>query len=1425
MVASLVRPPPQSRFPPTSPRADLGSQADPTIEGERDAMRHVRVFVSSPGDTIHERGRVDRVVERLNGEFAGTARLETIRWETEFYRADTGFQPQIPESAECDIVIAVFRHRVGTELPSTFACLPDGSPYPSGTAYEVLSAIEACRRQGRPEVFVFRDSELPLVRLDDPQAAETRAQWERLKAFWETWFVDADGRYKAAFQNFASVDDFEAKLEELLRGWVENKILRPRPVLWPIEVMGSPYRGLAAFGAKHARVFFGRSRDITRAVDAWKDAAARGTPFLLVVGASGAGKSSLGRAGLVPRITAPGVVPTVDLWRVAVLHPSEASDGPAMSLAARLFDADEDVPDDEWSRPPALPEIAESDYRTPAELARLFAEAGAAATAPVLRALERAAEAERARQGSTRKLRAQLLIVVDQLDELFGPDVAVEQRGVFVRVLASLVESGQVWLLATLRADLYELFLAEPGLLALKTSGAAYDLSPPGPAELAEIVRKPAEAAGLGFETDTTSGERLDERLLREADKPDMLPLLQLALDRLFEARTVGVDGPLLTVKAYESLGGLAGIINREADRALIGLDQAEIGQFPRLVRQLAAIGESGAEWTGTPASLTIRTVSRAEAAPDEPSRRLVEALVEARILLTIREGNSSGLRLAHQRVLTDWEKARTAVEASIRFFSIRKEVEDALQGWNNEGRKRDLLLQPGRALIRAESILKDFGQNLSPATREFIAASGRRARLRQRLTASAAIVFAVVALIAGGAWVLATREEQRARHSLDAAAQTVTINVGAIAQGLRYVEGLRTETIRTILEEIRNAVESLVPTPGEGSRGREAFKRFEDFVERLTGFAPDNSALWHLYLKLLNELATTYQTAGDMQGARNSAMAALARGRELALRYRNDWGWQHDVSLALDKLGSITLSNGQATEALKEYQQALAILRPIVEVDPKNRIWRRELAITLDGIGTVKSQTGDARGALAAYDEGLAMIRDLARDDPDNLEFQRQIAIRVIETGDVKLITGDTAAAAADYQEGLTIARRLVKKEPGNTQWQRDVFFSLTKIGDLDTQVGDPTAAIERYEEAVTIVRRLAKLDPGDPLLLLDVAEGLCKLGDVDPKERDRDYEAGLTIMRGLAQRYPDNSRWQRELSVSLNKVGDAKLQEGDADGAISHYNEALAIVGRLAERDPENLVWLRDVALSLSKVGDARLHTRDADGAIANYEQTLEKLRHLIEHDPENSLWQSDLWMALNNVGDAKLRMSDASGATPNYQEALAILRHLSERDLNNPFWLQIMKVRLSRLGNASLQAADAGAAAASYEEFQSIAQLLVNHDPGNEVWQSDLWIALYKLSEAKLTLGDTTAARGLCAKGLTIIRALAASYSGNVQRQLQLVMTLHLLASMQDGSERERALNEALTILEQLQATSQLPPDKIGWLDKIRQELPAN
>jgi hypothetical protein len=109
-----------------------------------------------------------------------------------------------------------------------------------------------------------------------------------------------------------------------------------------------------------------------------------------------------------------------------------------------------------------------------------------------------------------------------------------------------------------------------------------------GRSNLPRFVHGPAEAASPVFETDTATGERLDERLLRDADRPDMLPLVQLALSRLFEGRET-VGGEIrLPVKAYESLGGLKGIVNEAGETALASLGEAEKARLPRLLRQLA---------------------------------------------------------------------------------------------------------------------------------------------------------------------------------------------------------------------------------------------------------------------------------------------------------------------------------------------------------------------------------------------------------------------------------------------------------------------------------------------------------------------------------------------------------------------------------------------------------------------------------------------------------------------------------------------------------------------------------------------------------------------------------------------------------------------------------------------------------------------
>jgi hypothetical protein len=143
------------------------------------------------------------------------------------------------------------------------------------------------------------------------------------------------------------------------------------------------------------------------------------------------------------------------------------------------------------------------------------------------------------------------------------------------------------------------------------------------------------------------------------------------------------------------------------------------------------------------------------------------------------------------------------------------------------------------------------------------------------------------------------------------------------------------------------------------------------------------------------------------------------------------------------------------------------------------------------------------------------------------------------------------------------------------------------------------------------------------------------------------------------------------------------------------------------------------------------------------------------------------------------------------------------------------------LDKIGDIKSKSGDARAAAVSYDASLGVARHLAELDLGSAQWQSDLWYACYELGNAKLRLGDRAAARNLYMEGLTIIRRLAKD-PGNADGRLNLVVNLCRLAGLEDGPDREHALNEASAVLEQLRAAGQLTPDKVGLLDLIRQML---
>jgi WD40 repeat protein len=602
------------------------------------AIPRFRVFVSSPGDVAPEREAFEAVVRRVAATYSSHVDVTFARWEAQFYQATHSFQEQIEATAEFDLVVGIVWKRIGTELDPDLYQRPNSTAFESGTVFEIESALQASALdRGRPAVFMFRKTAEILFSKTDVETE--KRQSDLLDAWWNRTFCDEVGHFRLGFQSFATTEQFEDQFENLLIDRLRVGSLIPTGPVWDIAGRGSPYPGLEPYDRDRRAVFFGRELAIRDACDELvaKAAVALGLPTLFVIGPSGSGKSSLVRAGIVPKLTDPGTVRNVDCWRSVTV---ETGLGLLTTLAARLY------------AETGLPELADGPQKDAGAWATLAAASPPGAAEAIVWALRRVAAAEKRRIGANRMQQARLLLVIDQLERLFGTDDARNVPG----VLRALVETGQVWLIATLRSDRYAALQGEPDLLELKRRGVLYDLPAPGRAEIADIVKGPARAAGLIFEPIEHDGRTLAGTLIANAPNADALPLLQMTLRRLFDTR----EGISLTWNAYNAMGGVAGAITTQADTMLRAASTLARAALPSLISEVTRD-------VGRDASGRVRfTVKAAESAWSKTTarRELLDRMVAARLLVSDEpESGRTVFRVAHEALLRQWNPARIALQ------------------------------------------------------------------------------------------------------------------------------------------------------------------------------------------------------------------------------------------------------------------------------------------------------------------------------------------------------------------------------------------------------------------------------------------------------------------------------------------------------------------------------------------------------------------------------------------------------------------------------------------------------------------------------------------------------------------------------------------------------------------------------------------
>ncbi|MGP3946424.1 nSTAND1 domain-containing NTPase [Streptomyces sp. 6N106] len=487
-----------------------------------------------------------------------------------------------------------------------------------------------------------------------------------------------------------------------------------------------PYRGLASYRQQDARWFFGRERS-TDALVTQLCAAEETGGLVVLVGASGAGKSSLLNAGLVPALRE---------RRVLQLVPGA---DPLAELARRIPELADVVP----------ASAADPEAREPGTEAR---EPG---TPGFARAVREAVTAWAEHETSTA---ARPVVIVDQFEEAFtlGSDEA--DRRAFIQLLHAVCtpdgpgEPPPVLVVLGIRADFYELCLAYPELAdALQHRHMV--LGPLTTAELREAVTGPAKAVGLELEPG------MAELIVREvsADSPrgthdaGVLPLLSHALLATWQRRKAG----RLTLAGYRAAGGIQGAVAATAERAWSDLDTEARTAARLLLLRLVRLGE---DTQATRRRGTRHQLAKESTDPGKTEESL-EALVRAR-LVTL---DAETVEITHEALLHAWPRLRDWIDEDRNDHLVRQRLEEDGRAW--EGSNRDAsLLYRGSRLEQAHTWAKTAGGTyLTRSAVEFLAASVRLRRRTVWLSRGAVSALVVLAVLAAGTAVVAWQQRDDA--------------------------------------------------------------------------------------------------------------------------------------------------------------------------------------------------------------------------------------------------------------------------------------------------------------------------------------------------------------------------------------------------------------------------------------------------------------------------------------------------------------------------------------------------------------------------------------------------------------------------------------------------------------------------------------
>ncbi len=789
---------------------------------------------------------------------------------------------------------------------------------------------------------------------------------------------------------------------------------------------GSPYVGLSAFDADHASVFCGRSRIVADLLRAMRIQIENQRRFVLIVGASGCGKTSLLRAGAIPLLTKPDGFDGLHALSVTTCDLAANGSDPLIPLAAALAT---------WTlgdRPVFPPQ-------TPEQLKGLLVETPQLIEGFVNEAFHRHHERGLAEQRYTH-----LLLAVDHAEALVSTtDIDAKALDAFARVLHALCACPHVLVTMIARGDFYlKLIEALPTLAEYKAGDGHLDVMAPRYGEIGEIIRSPAWKADLSFETDPETRTRLDDALRDAAlAQPDALPLLQHTLHTLYERRN---DQQQLTFAAYNDIGGLEGAIAHRAEEVFAALPANAQASLNNVLAKLIVV---------QPDSDAVSARRSDIDALDADTRTLIDAFIAARLFVGDHHNGHPSVGVVHEALLRRWPRAVEWVQDNRRLLQAKARLQRAATRWVEEGRQDDNLLNPGRPLGESQEVAQRLGEEVNEDMLDLLRASDRLFRRKRNLRRWAILLLVLLSATSTTLAITAQKARNEAQIRQEKERRLMAYMLGPLADELRMLGKL------DLLASIGS--ETLVPTGGnfDGMSESEilnAARAARSIGEALYGSGDRKTALAYF---------NRARTAADVVLKRSPDLQAALFERGNA----SYWLGYHDYE------------NRHHSKAEEHWNDYLHDSRQLVSLSQGNPEWVREESYAINNLAVLELKKGTPERALTLFKTSTGMKERavaLSNNDP---EYQYDHIDSLSWISSTQQTLGQLNTAASGYDQQITMLNGLIKNRKDPNAWKLRLANYLQLSAKLESSLGHLQKAQELLSESIRILTELHDIAPGN--------------------------------------------------------------------------------------------------------------------------------------------------------------------------------------------------------------------------------------------------------------------------------------------------------------------------------------------------------